>query len=536
MTNVVGTGNSLYGQSGDMPIDMYLRKIEQTCMYESPTQIEDYQRGILKDFKPDEPFFESDQKRNTNQSTQRINLRSGATTLTDPYLPEGSFTDWQFLEKDPRGHVTEPDMRKHVKQQYSRGGNYKYGYDEDNSVPSEGINPLDMQMNVRNSQTITKDYFNIFDTSFDGRGNRGSVPTFKSSVKQNLYNDQVIKDPVHAPSINRVCATNNLSNDTSIGWRRTVDHKFKVAKYGRNITNKDRATDNWWRNRANAQNDHDVMVSIEEKNVPKSIALKMVDLIEQSNIKKEVGFHGIKFGKETKQQNKKIKLTPADMAGMANRPTKETQDETPNAKINGELKNVSGERLIIHDVKTIEKTHINPTIVEKMSSINRNSIREKKDDLRNSIKKSTEDKGIYLEDVNVKKKDKYDTKALWNSLNGIKKGESFVVKNFKAAVTKIEEGGKKLEKISKDIDFKESYKTNQRRGKIDSAKSMTTDSTKIDNDFGREVARAHLTGPMGSKYMNKYMDNDTDHNDINDSAGLNKTSTKSSGKKTYSLR
>ena len=49
---------SIVGQYGDMPIDMLLRKQEQTCMYESPHQVEDFHRATLKDLKPDAEFYE----------------------------------------------------------------------------------------------------------------------------------------------------------------------------------------------------------------------------------------------------------------------------------------------------------------------------------------------------------------------------------------------------------------------------------------------------------------------------------------------
>ena len=58
---------------------------------------------------------------------------------------------------------------------------------------------------------------------------------------------------------------------------------------------------------------------------------------------------------------------------------------------------------------------------------------------------------------------------------------------------------------------------NQRRGKLLIEKSQDVNTALTDNDYGREVERSHLVGPMGSKYMNKFMDTDTDQNDINDS-------------------
>jgi hypothetical protein len=86
MTNV--------GTYGEMPLDMYLKKQETTCMYENPSMVEDNLRSLLSDYTPDEPFLESDQPRGGTdkygnerggyESTQRINLRSGARTLTYP--------------------------------------------------------------------------------------------------------------------------------------------------------------------------------------------------------------------------------------------------------------------------------------------------------------------------------------------------------------------------------------------------------------------------------------------------------------------
>jgi hypothetical protein len=532
MTNNVGTGNSLSGQSGDMPIDMYLRKIEQSCMYENPYQIEDYQRSLMKDFRPDEPFFESDQprggvdkngtSRGGYQSTEVINLRSGARTLDDPYLEDGTFTDWQFLEKDERGIVLEPDMKKHVDQQFARGKFVNFYDDSDNSIPGKGITPLDMQMNIRNAQNVTKDYFKIFDTSFDGWSNSGKIHGFNKSKKDVVSDDQVIKDPSHHSLRTRSGATNNLSNDTSIGWRKTVDHRFKVAKYGRTNVGKSFTSEDWWKNRANVIHDHDKLVSWQNNNINQSLALLMIDLSKQKELKRFTGLNGINYDESKNNKNVSRKLTPADMSGIAKRQSKESQDETPHSLLKGEIKPSSGKKLIIHDVKNIEKTHINPTIVEKMSNINRQTIKKSSDDLRNSIKQSSEDFGIYIEDITQKKVNTTDPSTLWNSLIMYKKGKSKVVNNYKIAVHKVESGGQKLKKISKDIDFKESYLTNQRKGKFDS-KSMDRQSTKIDNDYGKETIASHMVGSMGSKYMTSYMDTDSDIGELNDVSGFNKS-------------
>lgn len=523
-----GVADSIVGKSGSMPIDYLLRKQQQTCIYESPYMVEDYQRGLLRDFKPDTPFFASDQPRGGvdkngtprggYQSTATINLRSGARTLTDSYLPEGTFLDYQFTEKDPRGVALDPDYRKGVDQQYSRKDLYNYRDDSDNSVPEQGVNPWVMQSNIRNSQVSTKEYLRIFSTEFDNFTNGIIGPGFNPpvSVAENVQDDQVIKDPAHAPNRTRMDVTNNLSNDTSIGWRRTTDHRFKVEKYGRNTAKKPITEADTWKNRGNAHIDHDTLVSWEDTNMRKAMALLMMDLTKQKEMYQFTGLNGIIFGNSEKTENKKRKLTPADMAGVVNRPTKESQPSTPHTQIKGEMKPVSGERLMIHDVKNIEKSYINPTIVEKMSNVNRQTKKEQKDDLRTSIKKSADDYGIYMEDDTKKTVKDFDPAAIWNSISMYKKGESMNVKNYKAAVTTIEEGGTKLNKISKAIDFKESKGNEQRRGKLNSDNNANMKKARLDNDYGREVERAHLVGPLGSKYLNSYMDRDSEFNDIND--------------------
>jgi hypothetical protein len=527
MTSAVGTSNSIVGQYGAMPIDMLIRKQEQTCMYENPHLVEDNLRSLLRDFTPDTPFLASDEARGGNdeygnerggyQSDQVINLRSGARTLTDPYLPDGTFLDHQFTELDPRGVALEPNMRKHVEQQYSRGKFIKHYDDSDNSIPESGVTPWEMQMNIRNAQNVTKDYFKIFETSKDNWHNGGMAPGYTGSNKEKLIEGQEIKDPVQALNRNRIDITNNLSNDTSIGWRRTTDHRFKVAKYGKTNTSKSLTSEDWFKNRSNTYVDHDVYVSWQDNNMSKSTALLMMDLSKQKEMTQFTGLNGINFSESTQHKNKQQKLTPADMAGMLNRPTEETRSVDAHTILKGEQKPTSGEKLKIHDVKNIEKTYINPTIVEKMSNINRQAKKETKDDLRSDIQKSANDKGVYMIENNKKKNVlKVDPSSLWNTVSVYKKGKSLSVKNYKAAATKIEEGGKKLEKISKNIDFQESYTGNQRRGKLDITQNQNINTSHIDNDYGREVERSHLVGPMGSKYMNSYMDIDTDHNDIND--------------------
>jgi len=527
MTSAVGTADSLVGQYGDLPYDMYLRKIEQTCGYENPHLVEENLRNLLRDFTPDAPYLESDQPRGGHdefgnerggyESEQRINLRSGARTLIDPYLPDGTFLDHQFTERDPRGVALGPDMRRHVDQQYARKDLIKYFPDNDDSIPETGWNPWQAQMQIRNAQNVTKDYFKVFETSKDSWHNGGMAPGYSVSNKEKLIEGQEIKDPTHAPNINKIDVTNNLSNDTSIGWRRTTDHRFQVAKYGKTNTKKSFTTEDWYKNRSNAHTDHDIYVSWQGSNMLKGTALKMMDLAKRKEMYQFTGLNGIVFGNSTHIKNKQQKLTPADMAGVISRQTKETRSVDAHAELNGDQKPTSGKKLMIHDVKNIEKTIINQEIADKISSVNKRMTKTKKNDLRKDIQKSVDENGVYISIGNKKKgPSEVDPKAMWNSIAVYKKGDSLNVKNYKAASSKIEEGGKKLERVVIDDDFKESYVGNQRRGELTVAKNQNVNTSQIDNDYGREVERSHMVGPLGSKYMTSHMECDTDQNDIND--------------------
>ena len=75
--------------------------------------------------------------------------------------------------------------------------------------------------------------------------------------------------------------------------------------------------------------------------------------------------------------------------------------------------------------------------------------------------------------------------------------------------------GHNLDKLAPVVFDKESNTATQRRGRFDK-KSLEKDDGVIDNQYGMEVDKTKQTGPMGSKYMNKYMDVSGYKNDIND--------------------
>lgn len=523
MSGGAGT-DTIVGSGSLMPIDMLIRKQERTCMYESPDLVENFHRNTLKDMRPLPALFESDEVRGGrdengelmgNPQSQQLLDRHyvGRRSEAEPYLPDGTFLDWQFLEQDPRGVALGPDFRKHAQQQFARGSLYNYRSDADNSIPESGVNPWQMQMDIRNAQNVTKDYMKIFETSFDGWHNGGMAPGYAKSVKERTSDDGVIKDPVHAPNRNRIDKTNNMSNDTSIGWRRTTDNRFEVAKYGKNNVGKSFTDENWYKNRGNVHIDHDTIVSWQDTNVSKATALKMMDLAKQKQTIQFTGMNGINWQTSKQARPSQKKLTPADMAGMQARQTKETRATDSHTMIDGE-QNTQAVSLK-KETSRMGKSHINTAIFEKMGLVNKRITKKQKSDLRDSIKQSAKLNYLYKDTMHKSNKvPTVDHNVLRKSKHMQVVGKSKEVVNYKSAAKSTK--GHVSQKIG-EIEIKDITKIGEQRA-LRVKKNIGSDKSKT--EFAQknilDVDRSKRVGPMGSKYMTNYIDRDTSHSNVND--------------------
>jgi hypothetical protein len=526
---------SIYGSGSDMPIDYLLRKQERTCMYESPTIVEDFQRQTLKDLRPLKPLFESDEVRGgrdvdgqafgNNLSERFLTFRDTGFQSRDDvdgaYQPDGTFINTGgATELDPRGTALGPNMRAHVDQQFARGSHYNYRSDADNSVPESGINPYDMNKNVRGIQNISKAYYKNFSTGFDSWHNGGMAPGYAVSNKQKLMDDQIIKDPATNPNCNKMDATTSLSNNLKIGWRRTTDNRFEVSKYGKKNIGKVYSNEDWYKNRANASVDHDVLLSWQGTNVSKSAALKIMDLSKQNSTKHWTGLQGMTWDESKLSKGTKVKLAPKDMAGMSKRPSAASQSKTPHDTLKGETSTKSGDMLMIHDAPTITKTRITSTIFEKMGQSNQAVTKTQKSDLRKDIKRSMRKETNEIVETNKKQKNQAeDNSIFWDSIAVFKKGKSKTVVNYKAA--KKDKAGNNMNKLDKHKFNKESYVSQQHKQKIPSQVSKNKSQTKYDNNFGREGTFNQSKGEMGTKQTMQYIDRDNNDNYMSDMSSRN---------------
>jgi hypothetical protein len=123
--------NSIVGTGGwAMPIDIYLKKNQYTCMPEDTEAFERYSRGVLTDMKCDEPLWEDEFVRKDTRSEEKLNIfHHGRRSDKVPDLPDGTFLDGEFMEHDPRPSTNEHDWQKFREDRAYRNKYYKYRND-----------------------------------------------------------------------------------------------------------------------------------------------------------------------------------------------------------------------------------------------------------------------------------------------------------------------------------------------------------------------------------------------------------------------
>jgi hypothetical protein len=508
--------DGLSGSGYNMPQSAYLKKMERTCMYEDKDQLYNFYRDSLKDLRPDKPLFESDQTRRNNFSEDRLNIRHvGKRVATMPDLPDGTFLDFDGLQSDVRGTALDPDMKQHRRQQEARGKFIKQGNDEDNSVPSAGWNPTHLIRDMTAQFYPLKQRMKIFDDSMNGMSAGTGINQKQRKNTAECMQETDASQPEMQDEIcyNRANKTNTLSNNTSIGWRRTTDHMFQVAKYGM-MRGKTNANADIIKNRSNAHVTHDVQVSYRDQMVSKALSLKMIDLSKRKKNDMDAAADNDNIlGESTKTQVRTKKITPADMAGMQARETDESQGASAHTQLGGEqAQHVTGAMTSQQtDSNRMGKVVVDPFIIEYMASINRKMSPRDVEDLRENVLQSVELSGLMVEQKTKQaQSSEVGNELMWMSGANFERGNSMKMANYrkmKAMPTAKDQNHYDFE------EYKQSQKTSgQRRGNIQNPELYGMEVIDFDHNRGVEVVGTKLVGKRGSKYMNPYMDRgDTDN-------------------------
>jgi hypothetical protein len=227
---------------GYLDWEMFPQKLEGPTMdgtdVEDLDGVESFQRGIIKDYGPDRPTMEHEKPRRYFESKGKINLRSGARELTDPYAnPEFNLSD---LTKDPRGWTGEHDWREARRHNWNRLQYTDFVDDSNNSVPSDGINTYDMYRNIAATRDWVKSRWKVFDTSkavkqYGGIGNFRTEGSIVPKVTHESKDGLVGRTFDEASTVNQSVLASNKFHVGSRYFRSntTTDHEFKVGSYGK---------------------------------------------------------------------------------------------------------------------------------------------------------------------------------------------------------------------------------------------------------------------------------------------------------------
>lgn len=400
--------DTLDGQYGIIPDDAYLRKIERTNLTEDPMMVENYMRGMLADYRPDAPFLASDEARDPsdrgggNHSTERLALRhSGGRSEEDPYLPDGTFLDHEFLERDPRGVQNQPDWNEARRQRLARGAFIKFSNDESYSVPETGINPVQMRDLIRNSQQQFKDRYSNFEESMDAWHNGGTIQTERGSVIQNITKDGTIIDLTEASVRNRQDAVTQLSNNVAgIPRYTTPDHRVKISRYGNVRPMQSIGAQNWNNNRSNAYLDHQIPVEINGQMVNRMLAALIID-IEGQRVNKQSVAQGAQYGDSAVNQTHQARrhINPEDISKIiAIGLDSNTQPTTSNAHYDGAMMSRGHANISDGDFRFVQgQSMVNLEMAKSMTQCNRRMTPNSRKDLREKIETTAMNRGIYRE-------------------------------------------------------------------------------------------------------------------------------------------
>lgn len=215
-------------QYGAIPNDFLASKFEQTDMGDEEDKYDDFARGQLTDWRPDQAQFAyEDPRGRVNQQAGRLQLQyyGHRGNEDDPAHPE-IFTGFAGADNmDPRGVAIDPDFREFVKQEQARMGYIRFSKD-DSKFMIDGHRAE--RKEIQDMQTLHKwvrNNLKVFSRQRDGRRN-GMMKIFKDTARLSRNISEQSK------------YTGDTSDDVQI-------HKTNIIKqYGKNIRDSREFRDN----------------------------------------------------------------------------------------------------------------------------------------------------------------------------------------------------------------------------------------------------------------------------------------------------
>lgn len=431
-------GNT-YKHGFALPIDMYLKKNEMTCMGNSSVEddgemLNQYNRQLLRDFREPKSIFAEDDHRNDTYSREKLTLRhTGSRSGIDPHLEDGTFLDQVFLSDI--GNSDLPDFKQLRSQIELRVRDIPLYTDEDYSVPSKEKSASEHIKQRDQLFRQAQKRIQVFDTSKD-------YIQLPSTIGKPLHGGSQLKKLIHdqTPSFMSDEASSNrnwqveLSNQMPVGWQTTPDNVFKVSRYDAPRKMADQTADPY-QNRIGGRLDTDFLVSLEGKNIPRSLALTIMEIMRQR--RRVLNFaksSGTQYGASTEDANRAIRQLDDKMSELMRRYTAQSAAPSANQVLNAQGKNVSGLRNIQRDDPyKIKKSLVGLQLVEmiKHATDNRKLGKQSSDDLRDQILQTATSDALYNTAANQQLAQTSGSNAmLWESLALHRRDEQMAVFNY----------------------------------------------------------------------------------------------------------
>lgn len=369
------------GQYGDMPPELHLKKLEQTCMYEREDQLDDFFRSTLKDRTPDQASLASDLPRETQNMVRSevMNIRhSAARTPAEPIHPDLFLG---FTERDTRGYQNSgPDFKLFNGQSKAR---MKFkdlvsDHASDWTIPEGTRSELRAIRDLRKTINQSRERFKIFDTSFDSRANKwsGAKTDHTSNIPKTTLDGTILNlNDAQGPG-QRKDNTKLRTDSIKVGWRQTGDHKFSVAQYGitsakRKYTN---IHDSQYKNKTSHK--YDVMPS----EIQNRLYINMIKEVDRrKHLEEYRGEMEFNFEKSMVSQNKIAKMV-ADLS-IAQANTEQTADTIDLGYLSSNIKKVRVYDPVAHDSVIVDKDIFdkvkeakNITFVKKIDPLARRNV------------------------------------------------------------------------------------------------------------------------------------------------------------------
>lgn len=533
------------GNFGDIPDEIILRKYETTCMYENPEDMEYHQRRIMRDESPDRPFMESDeprsggidprtgeQRRGGSWSRERLALRGiGRRSYAEPYLPDGTFLDMigGGLEKDPRSLRPDPDFREYARQGKFRTRYTNFYNDDDMSVPETGISPAEYFNMIRGSQRWVKDRLKIFSTGKDNWTQKtlgNTIPTQSKAVQ--VTTDGEIINLSDATRSNKTNLVDLLTNKYNIGWARTPDQEFKIAKYGQIRPSANIADQKWYKAIRKGIDDRIDADIFQDQVVPKTMVLMLENVLRaRDNLQQTEGDIPWRSSHQLKNYKENIKSANYRGGKIGYNSVEDRATEIVRLLQDAYVRRKDA-MLAMPDKpdSRIGVSWIDPQIIQFMELANRKpGPHDTQMILKDAALMERIASGLQVHDKDARiytpaSIDAFEpTESLWKSKDFRHVDPSLVAATY-SNIAPVDWNQPFLNLVDQEDYKSRSDKSLYYRQRILPPDSLTQGYIMPTQEFDEPLDRpGHMNGTMGSKYTRRYVDNDIIHGEVDD-AGM----------------